>query len=263
VFIASGGNLWRQVRRRSPHSLSCTIAILPNKILAAEPRSHSLSRKPSRRDRQSQQPPWHARRLRRHAQSYEVRTILSRFCDPRRTDIKRNCRNQCDYPAQDPRIGVLSPSTDAVAQALKGRDAARLQPTGAYAANILGLSDQVPARTVFLTDGRSRRVRIGKQEIIIRHTTLRNMATAGTTSGMAIQALRWIGRHHVDDQTCALLAKRLTDADKRKLIEDARYAPAWVAAIMHRVAEAGKDCELQPFITPTCRGGGGHCAINI
>jgi hypothetical protein len=159
----------------------------------------------------------------------------------RQGTIRQLARGLYDYPAQDPRIGVLSPSTDAVAQALKGRDAARLQPTGAYAANILGLSDQVPARTVFLTDGRSRRVRIGKQEIIIRHTTLRNMATAGTTSGMVIQALRWIGQHHVDDQTCALLAKRLTDAAKRKLIEDARYAPAWVAAIMHRVAEAGKD----------------------
>ena len=155
--------------------------------------------------------------------------------------IRQLARGLYDYPAQDPRIGVLSPSTDAIAQALKGRDAARLQPTGAYAANILGLSDQVPARTVFLTDGRSRRVRVGKQEIILRHTTLRNMATAGTTSGLVIQALRWIGRRHVDDQTCALLAGRLTVGDKRKLIEDARYAPAWVAEIMRSVAEARTD----------------------
>ena len=155
--------------------------------------------------------------------------------------IRQLARGLYDYPDQDPRLGVLSPSTDSVAQALKGRDASRLQPTGAYAANILGLSNQVPAKTVFLTDGRSRRVRIGKREIILKHTTLRNMATAGTTCGMVIQALRWIGRSHIDDQTCALLTKRLTDDDKRKLIEDARYAPAWVAEIMHRVAATGKD----------------------
>lgn len=155
--------------------------------------------------------------------------------------IRQLARGLYDYPARDPRIGVLSPSTDAIAQALKGRDAARLQPTGAYAANILGLSDQVPARTVFLTDGRSRRVRIGKQEIILRHTTLRNMATAGRTSGLVIQALRWFGRRQVDDRTCALLASRLTDGDKRKLIEDARYAPSWVAEILRRVAETRTD----------------------
>lgn len=158
----------------------------------------------------------------------------------RQGTIRQLARGLYDYPDQHPGIGILSPSTDAIAQALKGRDAARLQPTGAYAANILGLSDQVPAWTVFLTDGRSRRVRIGKQEIIIRHTTLRNMATAGTTSGLVIQALRWIGRRHVGDQTCALLADRLTNDDKRKLIENARYAPAWVAEIMHRVAKIGK-----------------------
>lgn len=140
----------------------------------------------------------------------------------RQGTIRQLARGLYDHPAQDPRIGVLTPSIDAVAQALKGRDASRLQPTGAHAANILGLSYQVPTRTVFLTDGRSRRVKLGQQEIILRHTTLRNMATAGTTSGLVIQALRWIGQRNVDDQTCALLAKRITDDDKRKLIEDVR-----------------------------------------
>ena len=155
--------------------------------------------------------------------------------------IRQLARGLYDYPAMHPQIGVLSPSIDAIAQALKGRDASRLQPTGAYAANVLGLSDQVPTRTVFLTDGRSRRVRFGKQEIILRHTTLRNMATAGTTSGMVIQALRWIGRRHMDDHIRALLASQLKDDDKRRLIADARYAPAWVAGIMRRVAETAKD----------------------
>ena len=139
-----------------------------------------------------------------------------------------------------PRLGTLSPATDTVAQALKGRDASRLQPTGAYAANALGLSDQVPVKTMFLTDGRSRRVRIGNHEIIIKHTTLRNMATAGTTSGLVIQALRWIGPQHVDNQVHATLKNRLSNQDKRALLKDVRYAPAWVAAIMRRLAESGK-----------------------
>lgn len=87
-----------------------------------------------------------------------------------------------------------------------------------------------------------------EQEIILRHTTLRNMATAGTTSGLVIQALRWIGRRHVDDQTRAQLARLLTDADKRTLIDDAPFAPAWVAQIMHRVAGRRKGRGMQPFI---------------
>ena len=159
----------------------------------------------------------------------------------RQNVIRQLARGLYDYPDQHSVIGVLSPHPDKVAKALSARDASRVQATGAYAANILGLSDQVPARTMFLTDGRSRRVRIGRQEIILHHTTPRNMATAGTASGLVIQALRWIGRRHVDDQICALLAKLLPDADKRKLIKDARHAPAWVAEIMRRVSATRKD----------------------
>src|SRR5437899_1108583 len=70
--------------------------------------------------------------------------------------IRRLARGVNDFPKQHPVLGPLSPSADTVAQALAGRDRIRLQPAGAYAANALGLSDQVPAKAVFLTDGPSR-----------------------------------------------------------------------------------------------------------
>jgi Family of unknown function (DUF6088) len=48
-----------------------------------------------------------------------------------------------------PQLGLLLPAIDAIAKALQGRDAVRLQPSGAYAANLLGLSDQVPMKFSF------------------------------------------------------------------------------------------------------------------
>ena len=155
--------------------------------------------------------------------------------------IRQLARGLYDYPATDPRLGLLAPATDTIAGAIKGRDASRLQPTGAYAANMLGLSEQVPMKTVFLTDGPSRRVTIGKREIVLKHTTTRNMAAAGTISGLVIQALRWIGRRHVDNQVVALLRRRLSDADRHRLLKDTRYAPAWVADLMRRVAQSGEN----------------------
>ena len=65
--------------------------------------------------------------------------------------IRQLARGLYDYPANHPQLGLLYPSADAVAKALAGRDALRLQPSGAYAANLLGLSEQVPMRVVFLT----------------------------------------------------------------------------------------------------------------
>jgi len=151
--------------------------------------------------------------------------------------LRRLARGLYDYPRIDPNLGPLSPTIDAIVKALKGRDNIRLQPSGGYAANLLGLSEQVPTKIVFLTDGPARKVQLGKQVIMLKHTTPRAMATAGRVSGMVIQALRHIGQRHVDDSTVVRLRKRLSVDDKKQLLQDIRYAPAWIVAIMRRVAK--------------------------
>ncbi|RKZ37767.1 MAG: hypothetical protein DRQ37_01135 [Gammaproteobacteria bacterium] len=153
--------------------------------------------------------------------------------------IRQLARGLYDYPRIDKQLGPLQPSTDDIAKALAGRDAARLQPSGAYAANLLGLSTQVPMKVVYLTDGRTRTVQVGKRQIVLKHTTPRNMATAEKISGLVIQALRHLGRKNVDEQTIAQLDRRLDDDARRQLMKDIRYAPAWIADIFHGLAGNG------------------------
>jgi hypothetical protein len=155
--------------------------------------------------------------------------------------IRRLARGLYDYPKEHPKLGLLSPEGDAVAKALMGRDAVRLQPSGAYAANLLGLSEQVPMKITYLTDGASRQVKLGNQEIFLRRTTPRNMATAGRVSGLVIQALRHIGQRHVDDKVIDTLRARLGRNDKNQLLKDIRYAPGWIAAIMKQLAHDERD----------------------
>jgi hypothetical protein len=150
--------------------------------------------------------------------------------------IRKLSRGLYDFPRRDAQMCPLMPSVDAVAKALRGRDAVRLQPSGAYAANLLGLSDHVPMKVLFLTDGAPRSVRIGRLQILIRRTTPRNMATAGRISGLVIQALRHLGKRHVDDQAVTVLRRRLSPMDKRQLLKDLRFAPVWIANIMRVVA---------------------------
>lgn len=151
--------------------------------------------------------------------------------------IRQLARGLYDYPDTDPELGTLTPSPDAVAKALAGRHAVRLQPSGAYAANLLGLSTQVPMKIVYLTDGPSRTVAIGKKQIILKRTTPRNMATAGRISGLIIQALRYLGKPHVDDDVFARLDHRLDDDDRKRLLKDVRFAPSWIADIMRRLGQ--------------------------
>jgi hypothetical protein len=151
--------------------------------------------------------------------------------------IRRLARGLYDYPAKDPVLGPVAPSADAIARALVTRDVIRLQPSGAYAANQLGLSDQVPARVVFLTDGPARKVRLGKREIVLQRTTPRNMATAGRIGGTIIQALRHLGQDQVDHRVIATLRRRIADKDRASLSKDLVHAPAWIAEILRPLAE--------------------------
>ena len=155
----------------------------------------------------------------------------------RKGTIRRLARGVYDFPKQHLVLGPLLPSTDSVAKALAGRDCTRLQPAGAYAANALGLSEQVPAKAVFLTDGPSRTVKIGTTTIQLRRTTARNMAAAGRLSGLLIQALRELGKEHVTPERCAHLKRTLPANKRRELIRDLRLAPAWMHPIFRELAE--------------------------
>ena len=146
--------------------------------------------------------------------------------------IRKLSRGLYDYPVQHPVLGTVAPSADAIARALVGRDAIRLQPAGAYAVNVLGLSEQVPSRIVFLTDGPARKVKIGKQEIILKRTVPRNMAAAGRKSGTLIEALRYLGEKQVDDPVLSIVRRQIADEDRPILRKDILHAPAWIADVL-------------------------------
>jgi len=164
-----------------------------------------------------------------------VDVVLHRLT--RKGTIRRLARGLYDFPKEHPVLGLLSPSPEAVAKALAGRDHTRLQPAGAYAANALGLSEQVPAKAVFLTDGPSRTVKIGPTTIQLRRTTARNMAPAGRLSGLLIQALRVLGKEHVTPERREHLKRTLPIDKKRELLQDLRLAPAWMHPIFRELAQ--------------------------
>lgn len=151
--------------------------------------------------------------------------------------IRWLARGLYDYPEKHAVLGDLPANYERIAQALAGRDSLKIQLSGAYAANLLGLTEQVPARIVFLTDGPNREVQINKQQIVLKRTTPKNMATAGCVSGLVIQALRYLGQDHVDDNIIKILKRRLSGDDKCQLINDISYAPVWIGNIFRQLQE--------------------------
>ena len=150
--------------------------------------------------------------------------------------IRQLGRGLYDAPRTHAKLGMLWPCLESVIEAVQNRDSVRLQPTGAYAANLLGLSYQVPMRVLFLTDGPEREIQLGNLKITLKRTTPRNMATAGRISGSVIHALRWLGKNNVDERKVQHLRKVLDDKAKPQLLADVRYAPVWIADVMRQVA---------------------------
>jgi hypothetical protein len=150
--------------------------------------------------------------------------------------IRRLARGVYDFPKTHPVLGPLQPSAESVAEALARRTHTRIQVAGAYAANALGLSDHVPAKAVFLTDGPSRTVKIGSVTIQLRRTTAKRMAAAGRPSGLLIQGLCELGKDHVTAARRAHLKRVIPAKERRSLIKDIKLAPAWMHPIFRELA---------------------------
>lgn len=157
----------------------------------------------------------------------------------RKGTIRRLARGIYDFPKQHPVLGPLLPSAETIAKALAGRDHIRIQPAGAFAANALGLSEQVPAKAVFLTDGSSRTLKIGPSMTIqFRRTSARYMAAAGRLSGLLIQAFRALGKENITPERRAHLKRTLPAKKRQELMRDIKLAPAWMRPIFRELAEA-------------------------
>jgi len=151
--------------------------------------------------------------------------------------LRRLTRGLYDKPRKDAILGTLWPSVDAVVKAVAGKHKLRVQPGGAYAANLLGLSEQVPARVVLLTDGVSRTIRAGPMWIAFKRTSPRNMAAANRLSGLVIQAFKSLGQEHITPARLAQLRKTVPAAERAKLLRDLDLAPGWMQPLFRQLAE--------------------------
>jgi hypothetical protein len=154
-------------------------------------------------------------------------------------ELRRLARGLYDKPRHDELLGTLWPSVDAVVQAVVGKDKLRVQPAGVYAANLLGLSEQVPAQVVLLTDGASRSVRAGPMHITLKRTSPRNMAAADRLSGRVIQAFKSLGPEHITPQHLEHLRKTLPAAERARLLTDLDLAPGWMRPMLRELAQDG------------------------
>lgn len=152
-------------------------------------------------------------------------------------EIQRLGRGLYHFPQLNERLDIpLSPDADEIAEALARQTGSRIAPSGAVAANRLGLSTQIPAKPVYLTDGRTRQVRVGNLDFVIKHVAPKELPLGSRVSAMVFQALRHLGRSAVDSETVSRLRRGLSRQQRGELLRDARYTTDWIADVVRQVA---------------------------
>lgn len=146
--------------------------------------------------------------------------------------IRRLTQGVYDYPSTHDVLGIVSPDLHEAAKAIAEKNGVQIQPSGEHAANLVGLSEQVPGRITFLTEGPSRKIKIGSQEIIFKKTTKKIMSSAGTREGLLIQALKNLGKEHVDEKVQFQVAQFLENSTKEEIKQNMRYAPSWIRSLV-------------------------------
>ncbi len=152
--------------------------------------------------------------------------------------IRRIRRGLYDMPKVNETLGgKLSPDIDEAARAIARRQRWKIVPDGAWAANLLGLSTQVPSKIIYLTDGPNNKVPIGRRIIHFKHARPKAMAGLEGKFALVVQALRYLGKESVGPREIETLREALTPAEKRKLVKDARFGVDWIYEVAKRIAE--------------------------
>lgn len=162
-----------------------------------------------------------------------VRQALTRLTQDR--IIRRLAPGLYDYPRIHKKLGILMPNPDEIASVVAARTGSRVQASGARAANLLGLTEQVPAQSIYLTDGPPRHIKIGAQTIQLKRAAPSKFPGTGTPAGLALQAILAVGPNADKDFVVRQLSRALTVEDKRQLNGLRKYAPAWSHEIIRRL----------------------------
>ena len=157
---------------------------------------------------------------------------LSRLA--RRGELLRAGRGLYVLPVKS-RFGNRAPSLQKTVEALAARRGEQIASSGAMAANALGLTTQVPVKPVFLTSGRDRKLKLGRQEVELRHAPPWQLVLSGRKAGDAVRALAWLGPERAGP-ALETIRGSLSFEERRELAELSALMPGWLAGPVSRLA---------------------------
>lgn len=152
-------------------------------------------------------------------------------------DIRRISRGLYDFPRADDELGTLAPDVKGIAQAVARQTGDRISLSGATAANMLGLTTQVPGKIIYTTTGRPKTIPIRNRSIkLVSSRVPSSLLDFDSPVSMTLQALDNLGKKHVTQTTIKKCSQFLSDTDKDRIRKNLRYIKnAWLADVARQL----------------------------
>ena len=153
--------------------------------------------------------------------------------------IRRISRGIYDYPKYSEFLEMyLSPDIDEVARAYARKFNWRIEVSGDSALNILNLSTQIQAKYIYLSDGPSKSYNIlDKTTLEFRKSVLKDIGFKYKESSLIVQALKALGKTHINDQVVSKIRKQIEPKMYAKILKDTQSTTTWIYEIIKVICE--------------------------
>ena len=153
--------------------------------------------------------------------------------------IRRVLRGVYDKPEYNDFLEeYVAPSPDKVANALARNFGWTIVPCGDTALNLLGLSTQVPAAWVYVSDGTYKEYAYDNTTIQFKRTTNKEVSKLSYKTALTVQALKALGKDKIDDTVINRLGKLLTAEEKKTMLEEAKAATSWIYEYIKQICRS-------------------------
>lgn len=153
--------------------------------------------------------------------------------------IRRVLRGVYDKPEYNDFLEeYIAPSPDKVANAIARNFGWTIVPCGDTALNLLGLSTQVPAAWVYVSDGTYKEYTYDNTTIQFKRTTNKEVSKLSYKTALTVQALKALGKDKIDDMVISRLGKLLTAEEKQTMLEEAKAATSWIYEYIKQICRS-------------------------
>ena len=168
-----------------------------------------------------------------------IRKALSRLEENGK--IRRIMRGVYENPKFNDFLGeYVKPHPDKVAKALARNYGWTIVPCGETALNMLGLSTQVPAVWLYVSDGNYREYTCGNFVIQFKRTTNKEISKISFKTALVIQAIKALGKDKITGDVIEKIRSLTTDKEKEQMFVEAKYATAWIYDVIKEICRGTK-----------------------